>query len=126
MGIGPKFSHIITPKFTGNLEGTFYLSDIRLIAQPLPPNPGLTAVLEHRQDTAPADFILDQNYPNPFNSDTVIRFAPVSVPAADRGTSADTQAGAGQVGTAAGTVWLAAASDNELLPLDDLIGPVTG
>ncbi|MBT5055249.1 MAG: T9SS type A sorting domain-containing protein [Gemmatimonadetes bacterium] len=59
-------------RFTGNIEGRFYLSDIGLVAQTPPPP---TAVLENQQDSEPRAFTLDQNYPNPFNSGTVIRFA---------------------------------------------------
>jgi N-acetylneuraminic acid mutarotase len=61
-------------QFAGNLEGTFYLSDVRLVVQELP-DPGPTAVLESWQSNTPAAFALDQNYPNPFNSGTVIGFA---------------------------------------------------
>ena len=73
-GIGLSNGLLHQLMFSGNLEGTFYLADIRLIAQEPPPNPGPTAVLEHHQDTTPTDFTLAQNYPNPFNSRTVIRF----------------------------------------------------
>ena len=57
---------------SGDLEGTFYLDDIRLIA--LDPPPSATAVFEEQSATRPISIILDQNYPNPFNSGTVIRF----------------------------------------------------
>ncbi len=57
--------------FAGNLAGTFYLHDVRL----------LTAVeverktaVEDEKSSTPATFALDQNYPNPFNSGTVINF----------------------------------------------------
>ena len=57
--------------FAGNLAGTFYLDDVRL----------LTAVeiqrktaVEDEKSSTPATFALDQNYPNPFNSGTVIHF----------------------------------------------------
>ena len=36
--------------------------------------PGITAVLEEQQASAPELFNLSQNYPNPFNSSTVIRY----------------------------------------------------
>ncbi|MBI2504733.1 MAG: T9SS type A sorting domain-containing protein, partial [Candidatus Latescibacteria bacterium] len=57
--------------FTGNLEGTFYLSDVRVMRQVLP---APTAVVEEQGDRRPRGFALQQNYPNPFNSGTVIRF----------------------------------------------------
>jgi enediyne biosynthesis protein E4 len=59
--------------FTGNLRGTFYLDDIRLVAAEPPAS--ITAVLEQHSSRLPQSFSLDQNYPNPFNSDTVIHFA---------------------------------------------------
>ena len=59
-------------RFRGDLEGTFYLDDIRLVAATSPP---ITAVLEEHTSSLPTSFILSQNYPNPFNSGTVIRFA---------------------------------------------------
>ena len=57
--------------FTGNLEGTFYLDDFRLVAGP---TPAVTAVVEERTDQRPGSFVLNQNYPNPFNPATTIRF----------------------------------------------------
>lgn len=60
-------------QFSGNLGGTFYLDDIRLVAGEPPPQPG-TAVVEFQDATVPETFSLDQNYPNPFNPDTTIRF----------------------------------------------------
>ena len=60
-------------QFSGNLGGTFYLDDIRLVAGEPPPQPG-TAVVESQDATVPATFTLDQNYPNPFNPATTIRF----------------------------------------------------
>jgi hypothetical protein len=64
--------HTIT--ITGNLEGTFYLDDVRFVSE-MSSFPDQTAVLEERQSILPDGFSLDQNYPNPFNSATVIRFA---------------------------------------------------
>jgi hypothetical protein len=59
-------------RFSGNLEGTLYLDDIRLVAAV--PTLSNTAVLEERTGL-PDDLALEQNYPNPFNAGTVIRFA---------------------------------------------------
>ena len=60
------------PRLGWNVEGTFYLDDIRLVAAP---PPAVTVVEEERTTSLPQVFSLSQNYPNPFNSDTVIRFA---------------------------------------------------
>ena len=74
-----QFNPIESIHFSGNLKGTFYLDDFRLVAvQPPQPN---TAVLEDHTATLPQSFTLSQNYPNPFNSSTVIRFA---LPTTDR------------------------------------------
>ena len=59
-------------QFSGNLGGTFYLDDIRLVAAK-PSQPG-TAVVESQDATVPESFTLSQNYPNPFNPATTIRF----------------------------------------------------
>jgi hypothetical protein len=56
---------------TGNLGGTLYIDDVRLVAADAPPAPP-TAVVESYQAGAPDAFRLQQNYPNPFNSSTVI------------------------------------------------------
>ncbi len=63
---------IASLSFQGNLEGTFYLDDVRLVvATPSP----VTVVEEERTTPMPQSFSLSQNFPNPFNSETVIRFA---------------------------------------------------
>ena len=56
----------------GNLRGTFYLDDVRLVAARTSTP---TAVLQQRQAVVPEAFSLAQNYPNPFNSTTAISFA---------------------------------------------------
>ena len=60
-------------RISGNLEGIFYLDDMRLVAATPPPSN--TAVLEEHSPSLPNAFTLSQNYPNPFNNSTVIRFA---------------------------------------------------
>jgi hypothetical protein len=57
-------------RLAGNLEGTFYLDDVRLVSSVTGPP---TAVAEGG-DAVPEAFSLEQNYPNPFNSETAIRF----------------------------------------------------
>ena len=59
-------------RLVGNLSGTFYLDDIRLVAGRDAAN---TAVVEERMNGQPRGFALEQNFPNPFNSGTAIRFA---------------------------------------------------
>ncbi|MEW6754879.1 MAG: FlgD immunoglobulin-like domain containing protein [Candidatus Latescibacterota bacterium] len=56
----------------GNLTGTFYLDDVRLVAA-RPSRPG-TAVLQEHTAVLPQAFGLQPNYRNPFNGSTVIRF----------------------------------------------------
>lgn len=60
-------------RFSGSLEGTFHLDDVRLVAAEAPV--AATAVMEHREHATPESFALWPNYPNPFNSGTVIPFA---------------------------------------------------
>ena len=63
-------------RLEGNVTGTFYLDDIRLVASiPAdPPHAPFTAVLETQDKTLPTTFALQQNYPNPFNSETIFRY----------------------------------------------------
>ena len=62
-------------RIAGNLTGTFYLDDIRLVTT-LPALPPPTAVVVEAGDgPTPPQFSLAQNYPNPFNNGTAIRFA---------------------------------------------------
>ena len=69
-----RFSRLNGPiesiRLFGNLRGTFYVGDVRLVAAQVA---APTAVLQPRQ--AAAAFSLAQNYPNPFNSTTAIGFA---------------------------------------------------
>ena len=58
--------------FSGDLTGTFYIDDVRLVA--MQPSPGSTAVEESGGESLPKAPTLAQNYPNPFNSGTVMRF----------------------------------------------------
>ena len=64
----------------GNLRGTFYLDDVRLVAEEH--EAIITAVCEET-DRLPARLSLRQNWPNPFNSETVIRFSLVEVERVD-------------------------------------------
>ncbi|NKB71163.1 MAG: T9SS type A sorting domain-containing protein [Candidatus Latescibacteria bacterium] len=56
-------------RFFGNVAGTFYLDDLRLVSRAEPP----TAVT--LDESIPSAFTLEQNFPNPFNSGTAIRFS---------------------------------------------------
>jgi enediyne biosynthesis protein E4 len=64
---------ITSLSFSGNLQGTLYLDQVRLVHVPVPIP--ATAVLEEQTAALPKGFALEQNYPNPFNSATVICFA---------------------------------------------------
>ena len=59
--------------FSGTPAGTWYLDEIRLVADTPPAPP--TAVVEERGAASPATFAQQQSYPNPFNSSTVIGLA---------------------------------------------------
>ena len=59
-------------RIQGNLEGTFYLDEMRFVSQ-IETETG-TAVTEE-YDATPDAFALEQNYPNPFNSSTTLRFS---------------------------------------------------
>ncbi len=62
-------------RFEGNMTGTFYLDDVRLIMR-IPSLPRMpTAVAAVSAADQPAAFVLAQNVPNPFNSSTALRFA---------------------------------------------------
>lgn len=62
-------------RLVGNLTGTFFLDDVRLVASIPAAPPVPTVVTESHDNSRPAAFELSQNYPNPFNSSTVIRYA---------------------------------------------------
>ena len=59
-------------ELSGNVSGTFYLNDLRLVV--VKP-PAMTAVREDHLDETPISFSLGQNFPNPFNSGSAFRFA---------------------------------------------------
>ena len=62
-------------RFGGNMTGTFYLDDVRLITR-IPSLPRVPTAVAAVSDTdQPAAFALAQNVPNPFNSSTILRFA---------------------------------------------------
>lgn len=61
--------------FSGNVKGTFYIDDMRLIAEPAPPHIPPTAVVEERSASLPSSLTLSPSYPNPFNANTTIRFS---------------------------------------------------
>ena len=62
-------------RFGGNITGTFYLDDVRLVTR-IPAAPRVpTAISEASGTDQPAAFVLTQNVPNPFNSSTSFRFA---------------------------------------------------
>jgi S-formylglutathione hydrolase FrmB len=70
--LAPNGGHIEGLRLSGNLSGTFYLDDVRIVAG-VPPH-AATAVTERHDATVPEQLGLAENYPNPFNSDTAIRF----------------------------------------------------
>ena len=58
-------------RFQGNLEGRFFIDELRLETET--PQPDATAVADEG-GVQPDGFLLAQNYPNPFNAETVIRY----------------------------------------------------
>ncbi len=63
---------IVSLRMLGNLRGTFYIDDVRLVAERrFDP---ITAVVDLETGNVPLHSALVQNAPNPFNSATLIRF----------------------------------------------------
>ncbi len=60
-------------RFEGNMTGTFYLDDVRLITR-IPSLPHVPTAIAAGAEQ-PTAFALAQNVPNPFNSSTIFRFA---------------------------------------------------
>ena len=61
--------------FTGMVKETFYIDDMKLVAEDPPEPTEPTAVEMTEESIVPSAYRLSQNYPNPFNGDTVIHFA---------------------------------------------------
>ena len=57
---------------SGTIKETFYIDDMRLVAQEPPEEP--TAVEALQGWAVPSVYALSQNYPNPFNPETTIRY----------------------------------------------------
>ncbi len=74
-GLRDQVDWIDALRFEGNMTGTFYLDDVRLVTR-IPSAPRVpTAISEVFSTDQPAAFALAQNVPNPFNSSTTLRFA---------------------------------------------------
>ena len=74
-GLRDQVDWIDALRFEGNMTGTFYLDDVRLVTR-IPAAPRVpTAVSEVSGTDQPTAFALAQNVPNPFNSSTSFRFA---------------------------------------------------
>ena len=74
-GLRDQVDRIDALRFEGNMTGTFYLDDVRLVTR-IPAAPHVpTTVAKVSSTDQPAAFVLAQNVPNPFNSSTTLRFA---------------------------------------------------
>jgi len=74
-GLTLEIGEVSSIRVEGNLSGTAYLDDVRLVTG-IPSAPPLqTAVLETEDEATPVQFALGPSYPNPFNAETVILFA---------------------------------------------------
>lgn len=65
-----RLTHIL---ISGSVKETFYIDDMKLVAQPLPEPE--TAVEASKERTVPYGYVLSQNVPNPFNAQTTIPYA---------------------------------------------------
>ena len=59
-------------RIVGSLRGTFYIDDMRLVAERPVIEP--TVVREAGEQATPTDVVLKANYPNPFNAQTTLRY----------------------------------------------------
>lgn len=66
-------STLLLFSFAGDLDGRFFLDDVRLVMQAAPVVD--TAVIEDQVIERPADLELHPNHPNPFNASTAIGFS---------------------------------------------------
>ena len=68
----PVGESIESLRIVGSLRGTFYIDDMRLVAERPVIEP--TAVREAGEQATPTDVVLEANYPNPFNAQTMLRY----------------------------------------------------
>ena len=68
----PVGESIESLRIVGSLRGTFYIDDMRLVAEHPVIEP--TAVGEAGEQATPTDVVLETNYPNPFNDQTILRY----------------------------------------------------
>ena len=68
----PVGESIESLRIVGSLRGTFYIDDMRLVAERPVIEP--TAVGEAGEQATPTDVVLEANYPNPFNAQTILRY----------------------------------------------------